>query len=91
MEELSPAGVFARGDVAHLLEQGHVHVAFDVALSPRIPVPVPRPSEVAALFDYLDISDSPFEQLDRDQLSAITSADDERLAVLLDGVPSESG
>ena len=44
--------------VAGLFEQRHVHEARGVALCARVPVPVPRAPEVAALLDDADVVDA---------------------------------
>ena len=58
LEDLGAAGVLLGRDVAGLLEQRQVDVGLDVALRPRVAVPVPGAAEVAALLDDADVVDA---------------------------------
>ena len=55
--DLWSVGVLLLRDVAGLLEQRKVDVGLHVALGARVPVPVPRATEVAALLDDADVGD----------------------------------
>ena len=58
LEDLGRACVLLGRHVAGLFEERHVHEARCVALCARVPVPVPRAPEVAALLDDADVVDA---------------------------------
>jgi len=62
LEDLGGMGVLLGRHVPGLLEERHVDHRRGVALRARIPVPVPGPSEVTALFDDPDVLDAGFPQ-----------------------------
>ena len=51
VKDLPGVGVLLPGHVADLLEERKVDVGLDIALGPRVPVPVPGATEIASLLD----------------------------------------
>ena len=79
------------GDVAGLFQQRQVDVAFDVALSAWIAIPVPGASEVAALLDDADILDPGLAQTRRGQEAAEAAADDHHVDRVGERLAGEAG
>ena len=79
-------GVLLLRHVADLLEQRQVDVRLDVALRPRVAVPVPRAAEVAALLDEPDVGDPGLLQAGAGEQPAEASADDDHLDLIGDRV-----
>ena len=61
-EDFRRMRIFLRRHVAGFFEQRHVDHRRRIALRARIPVPVPRAAEIAALLDDADIPDAGFRQ-----------------------------
>ena len=89
--DLVAEAVLFLGDVAGLFQQRQVDVAFDVALSAGIAIPVPGASEVAALLDDADILDPGLAQTRRGQEAAEAAADDHHVDRVGEGLAGEAG
>ena len=84
-EDLRPARIFERRDVAHVFEHWHVDIGFDVARSARVAVPVPDAAEVAGLVDDDEVRDAAVGQFRRRLQAPEPRADDGDLNVANDG------
>ena len=89
--DLVAEAVLFLGDVAGLLQQRQVDVAFDVALGAGIAIPVPGASEVAALLDDADILDPGLAQTRRGQEAAEAAADDHHVDRVGERLAGEAG
>ena len=69
--------VFRRRGIAELFEQRHVDQRLAVAGYAGVPVPVPRSTEVRALFDDLKVRDTGAAQFDRGQKPGDAAAHDQ--------------
>ncbi len=85
--DLGPVRVLLRRDVAGLLEQRQVDVRRDVALRTRVPVPVPRPADVAALLDDPDVVDARLLQVGTGHQAGTSAPDDGDGHVVVPGRP----
>ena len=89
--DLVAEAVLLLGDVAGLFQQRQVDVAFDVALSAGISIPVPGAAEVAALLDDADILDPGLAQTRRGQEAAEAAADDHHVDRVGERLAGEAG
>ena len=67
-------------DVVHLLEQREIAVALDVARYAGVPIPVPRPADVAALLAEADVLETGLAKSVPQQQTCETCTDDQDLA-----------
>ena len=82
LEDLEARRELHRRDVAHLLEQREVAVGLDVAGDARVPVPVPRAADVAALLAEADVVEPGLAELVPQQQAGEPGADDEHVALV---------
>ena len=71
--------------VTHLVEQGQVVIRNDVAGDTRIPIPVPRATNIGATFDNTDRLDTDLTEPGGGEQSGETAADEEHLDRVIDG------
>ena len=77
-------GVFLLWHIASFFEQRQINVRLDIALRPRITVPVPRAADIAAFLDYANTGNALFLKARRGQQSAKARAYNYRLEFLVD-------
>jgi hypothetical protein len=76
--------VLLGGDVAEFLKKRQVDVGLDIALSTRVPVPIPGTSEIAALFNNADITDTCVAKASSSLETSEPSADNEYVDLIGD-------
>ena len=76
-------GVAFLRDVAGLLQQGQIEIAFDVTLSAGIAVPVPGPAKISGLLDDANIRDAGLLQPRCCKEAAKAPADNHRIELFL--------
>src|SRR5207244_8561907 len=86
LEDLWRVRVLLLGDVADLLEEREVDVRLDVAHRAWVPVPVPRPPEVAALVDDADVAHAGLPQPGAGEQPAEAAAEDSHVDLVVERV-----
>ena len=77
LEDLGGSDVLLARDIGGLLEEREVDVGLDVALCPRVPVPVPGAAEVAALLNDAEVVDARLPEPGAGDEAGETAADDD--------------
>jgi hypothetical protein len=90
-KDLRRAGVLLGRHVAGFLEHRQVDVRLDVAHAARVPIPVPRPTEVSRLLDDVEVGDAQLGEVDRAEHAAEATADDDGVGFLDHRLAGETG